>query len=157
MRVMVIVAFIFSLLVSVSAAQDKTSFEGTWKLDSAKDDSGSEQPLMGMTATISRVAPNFLSIRLSGIDPTGKPFSNSWVGPEDGTMHPFENASGVQGVLRDGNVLIRQGQTPDGSTYDARESLSADGNTLTGEMTIKSKDGKEDKSTSVWHRVLNTK
>ena len=157
MRVMVIVALIYSLLVSISSAQDKTSFEGTWKLDSAKGDSASDQPQMTMTATISKVAPNSLSIRLNGVDPTGKRFSNSWVGPEDGTMHPFDNESGRQSVRRDGNVLIRHGETSDGSTFDARESLSADGNTVTEEMTIKSKDGKEQKDKSVWHRVLNTK
>ena len=156
MRVTMIVALIFSLLVSVSSAQEKTSFEGTWKLDSAMDNSGSEQPLMTMTATISKVAPNSLSIRLDGVDPTGKRFSNSWVGPEDGTMHPFHNESGRQSVRREGNVLIRHGETSDGSTFDARESLSADGNTVTEEMSIKSKDGKEEKGKSVWHRVLNS-
>lgn len=149
-------ALIFSLLVSVSSAQDKTTFEGTWKLDSAKGDSGSK-PQMTMTATISKLAPNSLSIRLNGVDPTGKRFSHSWVGPEDGTMHPFENESGEQSVRRDGNVLIRHGEISDGSTFDARDSLSADGNTFTEEMTIKSKDGKEEKGNYVWHRVLNTK
>ena len=150
-------AFIFSLLVSASSAQDKTSFEGTWKLDSAKGDSGSEQPLMTMTATISKVASNSLSIRLNGVDPTGKRYSHSWVGPEDGTMRPFENESEGQSVRRDGNALIRHVETADGSTFDARDSLWGDGNTITEEMTIKSKDGKEEKSKSVWHRVLNTK
>jgi hypothetical protein len=157
MRVTVIVALIISVLVNVSSAQDKTPFEGTWKLDSAKGDSGSEQPLMTMTATISRVAPNSLSICLDGVDPTGKSFSSSWVGAEDGIMHSFDNGSGRQSVRREGNVLIRHGETPDGSTFEARESLSADGNTITGEMIIKSKDGKEEKSHSVWHRVLSTK
>jgi hypothetical protein len=150
-------ALIFSLLVSVSPAQDKTSFEGTWKLDSAKGGSGSEQPLMTMTATISKVAPNSLSIRLNGVDPTGKRFSHSWVGPEDGTMRPFENESEWQSVRRDGNALIRHGEISDGSTFDVRDSLSADGNTITEEMTIKSKDGKEVKGKSVWRRILNTK
>jgi hypothetical protein len=150
-------ALIFSLLVSVSSAQDKTSFEGTWKLDSAKGDSGYEKPLMTMTATISKVAPNSLSIRLNGVDPTGKRFSHSWVGPEDGTMHPFENKSDAQSVRRDGNVLIWHGEISDGSTFDARGSLSTDGNTFTEEMTIKSKDGKEEKANYVWHRALNTK
>ncbi|HTQ96134.1 MAG TPA: hypothetical protein VMH89_04975 [Candidatus Acidoferrum sp.] len=156
MRAMLMVALIFSLWVNVSSAQDKTSFEGTWKLDSMKGDSGSEQPLMAMTATISRVAPNSLSIRLEGVDPTGKSFSNSWVGAEDGIMHSFDNGAGRQSVRRDGNVLIRQGEIPDGSTYEARESLSADGNTITGEMIVKSRDGKQEKSYTVWHRVPST-
>lgn len=72
-------------------------------------------------------------------------------------MHPFENESGEQSVRRDGNVLIRHGEISDGSTFDARDSLSADGNTFTEEMTIKSKDGKEEKGNYVWHRVPNTK
>jgi hypothetical protein len=155
MRVMVIVALLFSLLVNVCYAQNKTSFVGTWKLDSTKADSGPEQPQMTLTATISTVAPNSLSIRLDGVDPSGKSFSNVWIGAEDGMMHPFDNGTGRQSVRRDGNVLIRQGEISDGSTYEARESLSPDGNTITGEMIIKSKDGKQQKSHSVWHRVTN--
>jgi hypothetical protein len=150
-------ALIFSLLVSVSSAQDKTSFEGTWKLDSAKGDSGSEQPLMTMTATISKFAPNSLSIRLNGVDPTGKRFSHSWVGPEDEPCIRSRTSLAGKASRRDGNVLLRHGETSDGSTFDARDSLSADGNTFTEEMTINSKDGKEEKGNNVWHRVLNTK
>jgi len=76
------------------------------------------------------------------------------VGWANGWKHAsFKQEPGKQSVRNEGNALIRHGETPDGSTFDARATLSADGNTVTEEMTMKSKDGKEEKGKTVMHRV----
>ena len=78
--------------VSVSTAQDNASFEGTWKIDIAKTDFGSDPPLKSLIVTFSKAGPDSLSIRANGVDPTGKRFSHSWVGPTDGSMHPLNKS-----------------------------------------------------------------
>ena len=48
--------------------------------------------------------------------------------------------------------MVRRGEDNDGS-FEARSKVSADGNTLTDEITVKSKDGKETKERDVYQRV----
>ena len=61
---------------------------------------------------------------------------------------------GTESVKRDGDALLRQGADPsDGSSFDSRAITSADGNTITDVTTMRSKDGKTSKTTSVYHRV----
>jgi hypothetical protein len=61
-------------------------------------------------------------------------------------------------VKRDGDTLLRHGEDPkDGSSFDARSTLSADGNTITDVVITKSKDGKTSKMTGVFHRVAGEK
>ena len=64
-------------------------------------------------------------------------------------MHPFKDNSGQQSVRKEGNVLIRRAEFSDGSSFDARATVSADGNTSVEETTWKSKHGKEIKSKSL--------
>jgi len=45
----------------------------------------------------------------------------------------------------------------DGSSFDARATLSADGNTITDVITSKTKDGKTSKSTNIYHRAAAAK
>ena len=139
--------------MSVSTAQDNASFEGKWKIDIAKSDFGSDPPLKSLIVTVSKVPPDSLSVHTNAVDASGKRISHSWVGPMDGSMHPFKGEDVKQSIRKDGNTLIRHGEIPDGSTFDARDTLSEDGNTVTEEMTMKSKDGKEDKGKTVMHRV----
>ena len=49
-------------------------------------------------------------------------------------------------------TMVRRGEDKDGS-WEARSKVSADGKTLTDEITTKSKDGKETKDTDVYQRV----
>jgi hypothetical protein len=53
---------------------------------------------------------------------------------------------------KEGDTLLRHSEDLGGSS-DYRATLSSDGNTATEEMTTKSKDGKETKGKTVWHRV----
>jgi hypothetical protein len=48
---------------------------------------------------------------------------------------------------------VRHGEDPDGSVFDAHDSPSPDGNTITEEITSKSKDGKENTIKYVLRRV----
>ena len=52
---------------------------------------------------------------------------------------------------------LRHGDVPDVGTFEARATLSADGNTLTDVETDKSKDGKTVTDTTVYHRVAGAK
>jgi len=63
---------------------------------------------------------------------------------------------GKQSVKRDGDALLRHGEdSTDGMSFDARASMSADGNTMTDVTTMKSKDGETSKTTSLYRRVTD--
>jgi hypothetical protein len=86
-----------------------------------------------------------------------QPFSFSWSGPFDGTLQPMKGADGQvigkQSLKRDGDALLRHAEDfSDGSSFDARVTMSADGNTLTDVITVKFKDGKTEKMTYVYRR-----
>jgi hypothetical protein len=154
------IAFLWAILaVSIGLAQDKPSFVGAWKLDVSQSDFGSEPAPKSMEARTKTDTPQMLSYRLHGVDDKGKAFSYSWSGPQDGSMHPFMvngKPAGRQGVKREQDTLVRHGEdSTDGSSFDARTQLSADGNTITDEETDTSKDGKVTKQKAVWHRVGN--
>jgi hypothetical protein len=102
--------------------------------------------------------PQMLSWRVRGVDDKGKPFAYSWSGPEDASMHAVKQQgggdAGMQSAKRDSDgSLLRHGADKDGSSFDAHDTLSDDGNTVNEVVTAKSKDGKETKTTSVYHRV----
>jgi hypothetical protein len=72
-------------------------------------------------------------------------------------MHPVmegEKPISQQSEKREQDgTRFRHGEYSDGSAFDAHDSLSPDGNTLTEEITEKSKDGKESTKKIVLHRV----
>jgi hypothetical protein len=152
------IAFLWALLaVSVGLAQDKPSTVGTWKLDLAQSDLGSEPPPKSWTGTILKDSPQMFSIRAHCIDYKGKPFVYSWSGPADGSMHPIMADGKPIGQAsaqreQDGTV-VRHGKESDGSTFESHVTLSPDGSTLTEEMTEKDQDGKEIKEKWVYQRV----
>jgi hypothetical protein len=107
----------------------KASSVGTWKLDTAHSDFGSEPSPKSVTS-----------------------------GPEDASMHAVKQQgggdAGMQSAKRDSDgSLLRHGADKDGSSFDAHDTLSDDGNTVNEVVTAKSKDDKETKTTSVYHRV----
>jgi hypothetical protein len=91
------------------------------------------------------------------VDPDGKPFAYWWHGPEDGSMHPVMSKSGGQekqsAKKEQEGSIARHGEQADGSSFDARSKISDDGNSMTEEVTAKSKDGKETKQKYVYKRV----
>jgi hypothetical protein len=145
------------LAVSTGLAQGKHSMVGTWKLDIARSDFGSGPAPKSEVGTTLKDTPQMLSFRMRGVDDQGEPFVYSWKGPEDGSMHPGllnGKPSGQVSFTReqDGTV-VQHGLHADGSTFEARISISPDGNTMTSEDVSKSKDGREERDTQVLHRV----
>jgi hypothetical protein len=152
------IALLWALLsMSVVLAQDKPSLVGNWKLDIAQSELGPGPAPKSVAGTIFKESPQMFSYRSHGIDDKGKPFSEAWSGPEDGSMHPLirdGKPSGQASMTRDPDgTLVQHSKDPDGSTSEGRLSISPDGNTSTLEGTSKSKDGKESKEKQVWHRV----
>lgn len=148
-------------VIAISAlgtAQTKTkSAVGAWQLDLAHSDLGAEAAPKQVVLTILQDTPESLSWRIQITDQNDKSSTYSWSGPLDGTPHPITNqdsiAIGTESVKRDGDgSLVRHGENKDAS-FDASSTMSEDGNTITDEITQKSKDGKEDKSKRVYHRV----
>jgi hypothetical protein len=151
-------AFLWAILaVSSGLAQDKPSMVGTWKLDIAQSDFGSEPAPKSMAGTIQKDTPQMLSYRVHGVDDKGKAFWYSWRGPEDGSKHPTlinGKPSDQTYFTRDQDgSLVQHTEDADGSTAEGHISLSPDGNTLTIEGNSKSKDGKESRDKQIWHRV----
>ena len=152
------IAFLWAILaVSIGLAQDKPSMIGTWKLDIAQSDFGSDPAPKSETGTILKDTPQMLSYRVHGVDDKGKPFVYSWSGPEDGSIHTGLLNGKPQdqvGFTREQDgTLVQRGKDADGSTFENRISMSPDGNTWTGEGSPKSKEGKESRTKQVFHRV----
>ncbi|HTF68553.1 MAG TPA: hypothetical protein VK638_38335 [Edaphobacter sp.] len=138
-------------------AQNSRSGVGTWKLDLPQSDFGCEPALKSATINILEDRPEMLSWRVHLIDAKGNVVSYSWSGPRDGSMHPVKENGRViaqQSAKKDNEgALLRHGESPEGESFDAREVLSADGNTMTDEITQKSKDGKVCNEKYVYHKA----
>jgi len=143
------------LLLGTIAFAQNASLTGTWELDTKPSDFGSE-PAPKSTSSTVKDTPKMFSFRGHGIDDKGKSFSYSWSGPTDGSMHPTtENGkvTGQSSIRKVGDGFVRHGEGTDGSSFDAKATVSSDGDTITVESSAKSKDGKETKQKSVFHRV----
>ena len=147
----------FNAFTQTNATQ--TSMVGTWKLDLAKSSLGSGPAPKAITLTILKDAPELTSWRIDIVEAKGQSMSFSWSGPLDGSLQPLKDSKGqvlVQESLtrdKDGALLRHGEDSTDGSSFDGRATLSADGNTLTDVVTSKSKDGQTLKETMVYHRV----
>jgi hypothetical protein len=151
---------VFSILIGspIGLAQKKPSLAGNWKLDITQSEFGSDPAPKSMICTVLKDTPQMFSYRAHGLDDKGKSFAFSWSGPLDGSGHPIlQDGKRVaqQSVTREQDgTLIRHGEDlTDGSSFEVRASISPDGNTLTEEVTSKSKDGKESRQKNVWHRI----
>jgi hypothetical protein len=161
--VMCVLPVLLTLGVSSVFGQTNTagkSTVGTWRLDVAKSDFGSQPAPKSVTLTILKDAPEMSSWQVTGVDAKGESFFFSWTGPMDGSMQPLKGPKGEElgkESLRldtDG-ALLRHGVGTDGSSFDARGTVSEDGNTITETGTEKSKDGKISKGTSVYRRAAS--
>jgi hypothetical protein len=161
MRRICLVAAGCAILAISAMAQSKHSGVGTWKVDMSQSDFGSGPAPKSVTVTILKDTPKMLSWRVHMLDDKGKPINYSWSGPEDGSMHPVMQGGkeiGKQSAKKqDDGSLLRHGEDPDGSSFDARSKLSEDGTSMNEETTEKSKDGKESKQKIVYHRVRAVK
>jgi hypothetical protein len=72
-------------------------------------------------------------------------------------MHPVmqdgKEISKQSAKREEDGAILRHGEDPDGSSFDARSRLSEDGNSMNEETTTKDKDGKESKQKAVYLRV----
>ena len=147
----------FNAFAQTNATQ--ASAVGTWKLDLAKSSFGSEPAPKAITLTILTDTPELQSWRVDVVDPKGESMSYSWSGPQDGSLQPLKDPKGQvlmqESLKRDKDgALLRHGvDSSDGSSFDGRATLSADGNTITDLVTSKTKDGKTSKMTMVYQRV----
>lgn len=143
-------------LVTSAFAQSGKSFVGTWKLDTSQSDFGSEPPSKSGTVKILTDSPQILSYQGKFIAQDGTVMTLSWSGPEDGSKREIsrdgKKTSVKQGITRENGTLVRQGEDEDGA-FKSRLTLSSEGNTLTDELTSKSKDGKESRAKHVYQRV----
>jgi hypothetical protein len=114
-----------------------------------------------VTLTVTTDTPDTSAWRVEIVDTAGKSISYSWSGPTDGTLQPLKGADGKvmgkESLKREGDALLRHGEDPsNGSSFDSRVTMSADGTTMTDVTTVKSKDGKTAKTTSVYRRSTAT-
>jgi hypothetical protein len=138
-----------AILLNVSLAirqtnASKASAVGTWKMDLKQSTFGSEAPPKSVTLNILKDAPEASAWRVDVVDDKGKSASYLWSGPVDGTLQPLKSADGQvigkESLKRDGDALLRHGEDPtDGSSFDARATMSGDGNTITDVVTMKIK------------------
>jgi len=156
----VVLLFNASLAIAQTNAA-KQSTVGVWELDLKQSKFGSEAPPKSATLTILKDTPDAVAWRYDGVDPTGKSIKFSWSGPVDGSMQDLKDGDGQvvgkESMKRDGDAILRHTEFPGLGTFDARGTLSADGNTFTDVSTMKSNDGKTSTDTTVYHRVAGAK
>jgi hypothetical protein len=153
----VVVMLLTASLASAQTNASKASAVGVWKLDLKQSALGPEPQPKSITLNILKDAAEASAWRVDVVDPAGKAMSYSWSGPADGTLQPLKGPDGQvigkESLKRDGDALLRHGEDPaDGSSFDSRATMSADGNTITDVTTMKAKDGKTSKTTSVYRR-----
>ena len=153
----VVVMLLNASIALAQTSASKSSAVGTWKLDLKQSTFGADPAPKSVTLIVTKDTPDASAWRVDIVDPAGKSVSYSWSGPTDGTPQPLKGADGKvmgkESLKRDGEALLRHGENPgDGSSFDSRATMSADGNTITDVTTVKSKDGKTSKTTSVYHR-----
>ena len=147
---------VFSVYGTAQTKNNKSAV-GTWQLDLTHSDLGAEAAPKQVVLTILKDNSETLSWRTQSVDQNGNVFTYSWSGPTDGTTHPIETQDstpiGTESVKRNADgSLSRHGEIKDAS-FDARSTVSEDGNTITDEITQKSSDGRENKSKRVYRRV----
>ena len=150
--------FVCATFAVSARGQGQQSQVGTWKMDAAQSNMGSGPASRSVTLTILQDAPSMLSWRVQFVDDSGKSMSFSWSGPQDGSMHSvmlngkeFRKESTKKQA--DG-TLLRHGEFPNGTSFDAYSRTSVDGNTMTDDITVRANDGKESKQKVVYHRVM---
>ena len=136
---------------------------GTWKADLAKTTQGAGPAPKAITLTVLKDSIELTSWRVDVVDAKGESTSYSWSGPLDGSLQPVKDPTGKvliqESLTRDKQgALLRHGvDSTDGSSFDGRATLSADGNTITDVITSKAKDGKTSTETVVFRRVMTGK
>ena len=150
-----------TLFACIAWAQGHQSQVGTWKLDTAQSNFGSDPAPKSLTVTILKDTPQLLSWRVDGVDDKGKSFSYSWSGPQDGSLHPVmqggKEVSKQSAKRNEDGSLLRHDEDPDGTTTDALSKVSEDGKMITDGASVKTKDGKESKQKWVYRRVSGKK
>ena len=110
---------------------------GTWKADLAKNTGGTDPAPKAITLTVLEDSAERMSWRVEIVDAKGESISYSWSGPTDGSLQPVKGPNGQvlmqESLARDTQgALLRHGvDSKDGSSFDGRATLSADGNTVT--------------------------
>jgi hypothetical protein len=150
----------FSAPAQTNAAQASTV--GTWKADLSRSTGGTGPAPKAITLTVLKDSVESTSWRIDIVDAKGESMSYSWNGPLDGSLQPVKDAKGQillqESLKRDTQgALLRHGVEADGASFDARSTLSADGNTLTDVITVKAKDGTTSTETTVYRRVDSQK
>lgn len=143
--------------IAAQTNASKASAGGTWTLDVQHSDLGTAPAPKSMTLTILEDTPQHYAWRVDATDDKAQSASYSWSGPPDGSMQPIKGPDGAEigkeSLKRSGDVMVRHGEDlSDGSSFDARATMSTDGNTITDVVTMKLKDGSVSKITSVMHR-----
>ena len=125
MKMCALVAAVLTLSSVASFAQtnaSKASSVGTWKLDAAKSNFGSQPAPKSVTLKITKDTPEACAWSVDMADDKGQTMSYSWSGPQDGTLQPVKDPKGQvvgqEGLKRDKDgALLRHGvDNSDGST-----------------------------------------
>ncbi len=129
------------------AAHTHVPAPSNWQLDLAKTDFGGGPMLKSDLDHV--LADNEKQLHWVDVtvDPSGAVSKTSWIGPEDGSLHPIQGLPGGKAswnTADDSERIV----LPDGTVYNAIMTLSADAKTMTLTQTVTEKGGK------VYHQIL---
>jgi len=156
-KVFVSAVFACTFFVLGSRAQSEHSQVGTWKLDVSQSNFGDGSAPKAATLKVLKDTPTMLSWSVEIVDPKDNSVLFSWSGPKDGSLHSVmqdgKEVSKQSAKIEGDGSLHRHGEDPDGSSFDAYSKVSDDGTSITDDITIRTKDGKETKSKTVYRRA----
>ncbi len=131
---------------------------GTWKIDVAASDFGTDPGPQSMTLTIFEDTPEKTGYRVHRVNRNGSSFDYEWRGTKDGTPHrgvvtSDKSAPVATSAIKEvDGVEIEHGIEPDGTLENGRMSVAPDGQTMTIVTTWTTFEGTELKQKWVWHK-----
>lgn len=151
-----VLAISTAAIPSVHAGSKKL---GTWNIDVAASDFGTDPTPRSMTMTIFEDTPEATGYRVHRVDPDGSILDYEWRGTKDGTPYRTvvtsdKSAPGATAAIKEvGGVEIEHGIEPDGELENGRLSISLDGQTLTFDVSWTTFEGTELKQKWVWRKA----
>ncbi len=152
-KLLAFTALLFTAALPSAFAQN--SNVGTWKMDSAQSDFGSAPKPKSATLGVTKDTPQMLAWHESDISAEGKISRDSWMGPQDGSMHALKtnHRKGEMAFEKNNGQYTIHEKMGDGATAESTVDISDGGKTMTEHINGKDKNGQPFTTTIVWHKV----
>lgn len=162
MRKFSVILFVLCALGLLSAqtatkkAKTSNPWIGTWKLDVSQSKFPEGQTPKSETLHITAAGKNGTAYTFRGVDAKGKPINERYHsagnGKEGSMMVGGKAAGKASYTLQDDNTVTGEGESPDGTKWTMKASLSDDHKTMTSDFHFTPAQGSEYDQTEVYKK-----